>query len=62
MSKGKPKKVGAKVPGRGKIKRIRRINLDGKYINVGVVSKEGKRGGHTIAGPVHKIKKKKRKK
>ena len=56
-----PKKVGAKVLGRGKIKRIRRINLDGKYINVGVVSKKGPRGGTTVAGPVHKIKKKRKK-
>jgi len=54
--------VGSKVPGRGKIKRIRRISLDGEYINVGVVSKAGPRGGHTISGPVHKKRKSKKKK
>ena len=57
----RPKKVGAIVPGRGKIKRIRRVSLDGKYINVGVVSKKGPRGGTTVAGPVHKKKKTRKK-
>lgn len=60
--KALPKKVGSTVPGRGKIKRIRTINLDGKYIKVGVVPKAGPKGGHTVAGPVHKIKKKVKKK
>lgn len=53
-----PKKVGATVPGRGKIKRIRTVSLNGKYIKVGVVSKKGPRGGMTVAGPVRKKKKK----
>jgi len=56
----RPKKVGAKVPGRGKIKKIRTVKVSPtKYIHVGVVSKKGPRGGTTVAGPVRKIKKKK---
>jgi len=61
--KNRPKKVGAKVPGRGKIKSIRTVKVSPtKYIHVGVVPEAGPKGGHTVSGPVHTIKKKKRKK
>ena len=57
----RPKKVGSKVPGRGRIKRIRTIvPKKGRYIHVGVVSKKGPRSGTTVAGPVHKTKKRKK--
>lgn len=58
MPKIRAKKVGAKVPGRGKIKRIRTVKVSPtKYVHVGVVSKKGPRGGTTVAGPVHTKKK-----
>ena len=54
-------KPGKKVPGRGKVKRIRTIvPKKGKYIHVRVVSKKGPRGGTTVAGGVQKKKKRKR--
>ena len=49
------------VKGRGKVKRVRTKKLPGgKYIHVEVVTKAGPRGGHTVAGPVRKKKKRKR--
>lgn len=58
-----PDKPGGKVPGRGKVKRIRTIvPKPGKFIHVRVVSKKGPRGGTTIAGAVQTKKKKRRKK
>lgn len=57
-----PDKPGGKVPGRGKVKRIRTIvPKPGKYIHIRVVSKKGPRGGTTVAGGVQ-TKKKRRKK
>ena len=48
---------GKKVPGRGKVKRIRTVvPKKGRYIHVRVVSKKGKRGGTTVAGGVQKTK------
>jgi len=53
-----PDKPGGKVPGRGRVKRIRTIvPKKGRYIHVRVVSKKGPRGGTTIAGEVQKTKK-----
>jgi len=53
-------KPGKKVPGRGKVKRIRTIvPKPGRYIHIRVVSKKGKRGGTTVAGGVQKKKGKK---
>jgi len=58
-----PDKPGGKVPGRGKVKRIRTIvPKPGRYIHVRVVSKKGPRGGTTIAGGVQKTKKARRRK
>jgi len=63
MPKSRPKKVGSKVPGRGKIKSIRTVKVSPtKYIHVGIVPEAGPRGGHTISGPVHKKRKSKKKK
>jgi len=45
---------------RGGAKRWRTKKLDGEYIHVAVVPKKGPRGGHTVAGPVHKPKGKKK--
>lgn len=54
---GLAKRPGKKVPRRGRVKRIRRITpKPGHYINVRVVSRKGKRGGTTVAGPVHRVK------
>lgn len=48
---------------RGGAKRWRTIRVGkGKYIHVAVVPKAGPRGGHTLAGPVHRKKKQKRRK
>lgn len=56
-----PDKPGGKVPGRGKVKRIRTIvPKKGKYIHVRVVSKKGPRGGTTVAGGVQTKKKRKK--
>jgi hypothetical protein len=42
---------------RGGAKRYRTVTLPGgKYIHVAVVPKAGPRGGHTVAGPVRKLK------
>jgi hypothetical protein len=42
---------------RGGAVRYRTIKLkNGKYVHVAIVRKAGKRGGHTVAGPVHKDK------
>ena len=50
-------KPGKKVPGRGKVKRIRTIvPKKGRYIHIRVVSKKGPRGGTTVAGGVQKTK------
>lgn len=47
----------AQIASRGGAKRWRTIKLpNGKYIKVAVVKKAGPRGGHTVAGPVHKKK------
>jgi len=43
----------AEIKKRGGAVRWRRKNLDGKYINIAVVRKSGKRGGHTVAGKMH---------
>ncbi len=32
----------------------------GRYIHIAIVKKPGPRGGHTIAGPVHKVKSKRK--
>jgi hypothetical protein len=49
-----------KVHGRGRVLRTRTINpKPGKYIHVDIMSKEGPRGGRTVAGPVHTKKRKK---
>jgi len=38
---------------RGVIK-YRTVKLpNGKYVHIAIVRKSGKRGGHTVAGPVH---------
>jgi hypothetical protein len=40
---------------RGGAMRYRTVKLkDGRYIRIAVVPKAGKRGGHTVAGAVHK--------
>lgn len=58
-----PDKPGGKVPGRGKVVRIRTIvPKKGKFIHVRVVSKKGPRGGTTIAGGVQTKKKRKKRK
>lgn len=55
-------KPGKKVPGRGKVKRIRTKKVaPGKVIHVRVVSKKGPRGGTTVAGGVITTKKGKKK-
>jgi hypothetical protein len=42
---------------RGGVVRYRTKELGhGKYIHIAVVRKKGKRGGKTVAGPVHKKK------
>ncbi len=41
------------------VKRYRTKKLPGgKYIHIAIVKKAGPRGGHTVAGPTHKRKKK----
>lgn len=48
-----PDKVGGKVKGRGTVTKIRTIvPKPGKYIHVRVMSKEGPRGGRTLASGV----------
>jgi hypothetical protein len=43
--------------GRGKLVRVRTIKLPGnKYAHLDVMSKAGKRGGHTVMGPVKRKK------
>ncbi|OHB57735.1 MAG: hypothetical protein A2173_03815 [Planctomycetes bacterium RBG_13_44_8b] len=55
-----PDKPGGKVPGRGTVKKIRTIvPKPGQYIHVRVMSKEGPRGGKTIASGVQTKKKNK---
>ena len=59
--KSLPDKPGGRVKGRGKVLRIRTIKpKPNKYIHVRVMSKEGPRGGRTIAGGVQTVKKKKK--
>ena len=51
--KNLPDKPGGKVPGHGKVLRIRTVvPKPGKYIHVRVMSKKGPRGGRTIASGV----------
>ena len=48
----------AEIKARGGAKRWRTIKLPGgKYKHVAVVRKAGPRGGHTLAGPEHMLKK-----
>lgn len=59
--KNLPDKVGGKVPGRGKVTKIRTVKpKPGKYIHVRVMSKKGPRGGRTLASGVQTVKKKKK--
>lgn len=45
----------AQIAARGGAKRWRTITLpNGKYIRVAIVSRKGKRGGTTIAGPIRR--------
>lgn len=47
----------AEIRARGGAKRWRTIRLsNGKYVRVAIVKKAGPKGGHTVAGPVHKRK------
>jgi hypothetical protein len=47
----------AEIKARGGAKRWRTIKLpSGKYVKVAIVKKAGPRGGHTVAGDVHKKK------
>jgi len=47
--------------GRGKLLKTRTKKLPGgKYVHVDIYSKAGPRGGHTVSGPVHKKKRRKR--
>lgn len=40
---------------RGGAKRYRTIKLpNGKYVRIAIVRKAGPRGGHTVAGPIHR--------
>lgn len=51
----------SKYKGRGRILRTRTIKpTKGTYIHVRVMSKPGKRGGRTLAGKVHHIKRRRR--
>lgn len=44
----------AEIAKRGGATRWRTLKLKGgKYIRIAVVKKEGKQGGHTVAGKVH---------
>jgi hypothetical protein len=45
---------------RGGAVRYRRKKVKGGYINIAVVRKPGKRGGRTVAGPLHEYRKSKR--
>jgi hypothetical protein len=48
----------AEIAARGGAKRWRTITLPGgKYMRIAIVRRKGKRGGNTVAGPVHKEKK-----
>ncbi len=48
----------AKERRRGGVIRYRTIKpKPGRYIHIGVVRKKGPRGGRTVAGKVHKVKK-----
>lgn len=45
----------AEIRSRGGAVRWRTVRLKGgRIIRVAVVRKKGKRGGHTVAGPVHR--------
>jgi len=53
-----PDKPGGKVPGRGTVTKIRTVvPKPGKYVHVRVMSKEGPRGGKTLASGVQTKKK-----
>jgi hypothetical protein len=43
---------------RGGVIRYRTKRVKGGYIHVGITRKRGPRGGRTVAGPVHKYKRK----
>ena len=48
----------AEIKKRGGALRWRTVRLkDGRYIRVAIVRRAGQRGGHTVAGPVHRDKK-----
>lgn len=45
------------IRNRGGALRWRTVKLgDGRYVDIAVVRKPGPRGGHTVAGPVHRKK------
>lgn len=45
------------IKARGGAKRWRTVQLPGgKYVKIAIVKKAGPKGGHTVAGPVHKKK------
>jgi hypothetical protein len=47
----------AEIKARGGAKRWRTVKLpSGKYVKIAIVRKAGPRGGHTVAGDVHKKK------
>lgn len=51
------------IAARGGAVRWRTVKLkNGKYVRVAIVKKSGPRGGHTVAGPVRKDKRKGEKK
>lgn len=45
----------AEIRKRGGAKRWRTKRVNG-YIHIAIVPKAGPRGGHTVAGPVHRLK------
>lgn len=46
-----------KIAERGGAKHWRTVRLpDGRYVRVAIVRKAGPRGGHTVAGPIHRKK------
>jgi hypothetical protein len=51
----------AEIRRRGGAIRYRTKKLPGgKYIHIAIVPRAGKRGGHTIAGPEHRLKAKRK--
>lgn len=42
---------------RGGAKKWRTVKVgNGKYLRIAIVPKRGKRGGHTVGGPIRKVK------